>query len=133
MVRPHRFSNKLLQSEPSILDIVGQISTLMPQLADFINQFNTTVNESGVNVVTDTAGNMSVSVPGSMTDEVANAISKKIGIIDRLINTREQEISDLLQKGTSIEDKLKMDNPKYVSQLTDKLKEFKQLNSSYKH
>lgn len=133
MVRPHRFSNKLLQSEPSIFDIVGQISTLMPQLADFINQFNTTVNESGVNVVTDTAGNMSVSVPGSMTDEVANAISKKIGIIDRLINTREQEISDLLQKGTSIEDKLKMDNPKYVSQLTDKLKEFKQLNSSYKH
>jgi hypothetical protein len=133
MVRPHRFATKPLQSEMSLLDIVGQINTFMPQLADFINQFNTTVNESGVSVLTDRDGNMSVSVPASMTDEVANAISQRIGIIDRLINTRGQEISDLLQKGTSIENKLKMENPHYVSELTAKIEEFKRLNSSYKH
>jgi hypothetical protein len=133
MVRPHKFSSKPLQSDTSLLDIVGQINTFMPQLAGFINQFNTTVNESGVSVITDGVGNMSVSVPGSMTDEVANAISNKIGVIDRLINTRGQEISDLLQKGTSLENKLKMENPNYVSQLTAKIEEFKRLNSSYKH
>jgi hypothetical protein len=132
-VRPHRFATKQLQSDTSLLDIVGQINIFMPQLANFIDQFNTTVNESGVNVLTDQVGNMSISVPASMTDEVANNITNRIGVIDRLINTRGQEIHDLLQKGTSLENKLKMENPHYVSQLTAKIEEFKRLNSLYKH
>jgi len=133
MVRPHTFATKSLQSEMSILDIVGQINTLIPQLANFINQFSTTVNESGISVVTDSVGNLSIDVPQSMTDEVANTISKKIGIIDRLITTRGQEINELLQKGISLEDKLKRENPHYASELTAKIAEFKRLNALYRH
>jgi len=133
VIRPHRFATEPLQSDTSIFDIVGQINTFMPQLADFINQFTTTIDQTGVRVFTDHEGNMSVSVPASMSDEVANTISKKIGIIDRLINTRGQEIDDLLRKGVSIENKLKMENPNYVSQLTAKIEELKRLKSSYKH
>jgi hypothetical protein len=132
-VMPHGFPTKALQSDTGILEIVSQINTLMPQLADFINQFTTTVNESNISVVTDTVGNMSISVPASMPEDVANTVSKKIGVIDRLINTRGQEISDLLQKGTSLENKIKMQNPNYVSQLTAKIEEFRLLNASYKH
>ncbi len=132
-VRPHRFATKPLQSDMSIFEIVGQINTLLPQFANFIDQFSTTVNESGINVVTDSVGNMSIDVPQSMSDEAANKIGTRIGIIDRLITTRGQEIEELLQKGTSLEHKLKMDNPNYVSQLTTKIEEFKKLNSSYKH
>jgi hypothetical protein len=132
-VLPHVFTTKSLQSEMGILDIVGQINTLIPQLANFINQFSTTVNESGVSVVTDSVGNLSIDVPQSMTDEVANTISKKIGIIDRLITTRGQEINELLQKGISLEDKLKRENPHYASELTAKITEFKRLNALYRH
>lgn len=105
----------------------------MPQLANFINQFNTTVSQSGITVVTDSIGNMSIDVPQTMSDDVANKISTRIGVIDRLITSRGQEVNDLLQKGTLLENKLKMDNPNYVSQLTDKIQEFRRLNSSYKH
>lgn len=84
-------------------------------------------------MVTDSIGNMSIDVPQNMPDDVANKISTKVGIIDRLITTRGQEIHDLLQKGIHLENKLKMENSNYVSQLTDKIEEFKKLNSSYKH
>ena len=133
MVRPPIFATKSLQSDVGITDIVGQINILIPQLADFINQFHTTVNQTGISVVSDTPGNLSIDVPSSMTNEVANEISKKIGIIDRLITTRGQQINDLLQTGISLENKLKMENPQYVSQLTAKIEEFKRLNSIYKH
>ena len=70
-----------------ISQIVTEISTLMPQLTDFINQFNNVVTTSGVNVVTDSAGNMSIDVPYNMSDSAANKISTRLGIIDRLITT----------------------------------------------
>lgn len=122
-----------MHSDTGISEIVTEINTLLPQLANFINQFNTTVSQSGINVVTDSVGNMSIDVPQNMPDDVANKISTRIGIIDRLITTRGQEINDLLQKGTHLENKLKMENSNYVSQLTDKIQEFKRLNSLYKH
>ncbi len=132
-INPHSFAAKPLQSNIDISDIVVELNTLLPQLANFINQFNTTVSQSGITVVTDSIGNMSIDVPQTMSDDVANKISTRIGVIDRLITSRGQEVNDLLQKGTLLENKLKMDNPNYVSQLTDKIQEFRRLNSSYKH
>lgn len=122
-----------MRSEMGISEIVAEINSLLPQLSNFINQFDATVTQSGINVVTDSIGSMSIDVPQNMPDDVANKISTRIGIIDRLITTKGQEINDLFQKGIHLENKLKMDNPDYVSQLTDKIKEFKKLNSSYKH
>lgn len=122
-----------MRSDLSISEIVSEINTLLPQLATFINQFSTTVSQSGVNVVTDSIGSMSIDVPQNMSDAAANKISTKIGIIDRLITTRGHEINDLLQKGMHLENKLKVENTEYVSQLTDKIEEFKRLNQLYKH
>jgi NADH-ubiquinone oxidoreductase chain 3 len=130
---PHAFSSKTLTSAMDICEIVKEIDSLLPQLANFISQFNTTVSQSNINVVTDIAGNMNIDVPQSMSDEVANKVSTKIGIIDRLITTRGQDINDLLQKGLTLENKLKITDPNYVSQIADRVEEFKKLNSSYKH
>jgi hypothetical protein len=130
---PEIFTTKTLQSNMDISEVVTELNALLPQLANFINQFNTTVSQSGISVVTDSMGNMSIDVPHNMPEDVANKLSTKIGIIDRLITTRGQEINDLFQKGTNLENKLKMENSNYVSQLTDKIQEFKRLNSSYKH
>lgn len=127
------FVSEPLKSEMNILEIITEINTLLPQLADFIGQFNTVVSQSGINVVTDSVGNMDIDVPKNMSDDIANNVSTRIGIIDRLITTRGQEINDLLQKGINLEKNLKLENPNYVSQLTDKIAEFRRLNALYKH
>jgi hypothetical protein len=106
---------------------------MLPQLGDFINRFHTTVGQTGISVITDSTGNLSIDVPQNMSDDVANKITTKIGIIDRLITTKGQAINELLQKGIHLENKLEMENSNYVSQLTDKIQEFKRLNSSYNH
>jgi hypothetical protein len=131
---PHPFINVTLKSDLNILlEIVSEVDKLLPQLADFISQFNNTVSQSNVIVITDTEGNMDIDVPVNMSDYEAQNVSNRLGIIDRLITTRGQQINDLFQRGISLENKIKIENPNHVSYLTDKIEEFKKLNDSYKH
>lgn len=131
--KPHAFETPLLQSDTGISEIVLQVSALLPQLAGFITNFNDTVTVNNISVITNSAGDLYIDVPKSMSDEVANQVSNRIRIIDRLITTQGQSINDLLHRGISLENKIKLENSNYVSQLTDKIEEFKKLNSSYKH
>lgn len=131
--KPYLFVTETFQSNMDIFQIVTEINVLLPQLSDFINQFNNLVTQSGINVITDSAGNMSIDIPQNMSDSVATNVSTRIGIIDRLITTRGQELNDLFQKGLQVENNIKVENPNYTSQLTDKIIEFKRLNSIYKH
>lgn len=85
-----------------------------------ILEINNVVNQTGINVITYSAGNMSTDVPTDLLYYVANKISTRIGIIDRLITTHGQEINELLQKGLNIKNQLKVQNPHYVSQLYEK-------------
>jgi hypothetical protein len=131
---PHSFVVIPQQSDLNILlEIVSEIEKLLPQFADFISQFNNTVIQSDVNVVTDSEGNMSIDVPKDMSDAEAKIISNRIGIIDRLIATRGSQIKDLFHRGIDIENNIRIRDPNYVSYLTDKIQEFKRLNESYKH
>ena len=127
------FATKLLKSDFNIMEIVTEINTLMPQLSNFICQFDTTVNQTGIRVISDTVGNMSIDVPDTMPEIEVKKVTTKIGIIDRLITTRGQQLNDLFQKGVLLESKLKIENPNYVSQLSEKIEEFRKLNASYKH
>lgn len=131
--KSHAFVNYTIQSNIDITNIVSELNVLLPQLSDFINQFNNEINQNGINVITDSTGNMSIDVPSNMPNVESERISTRIGVIDRLITTRGQEINELLKKGLSMENKLKMENPNYVSQLSDKITEFKRLNDLYKH
>lgn len=131
--KPHEFVTSTIHSGSDIYTVVTELNVLLPQLADFIGQFQNVVSSTGINVVTDSAGNMSIDIPQNMSDSDANFFSKKIGVIDRLITTRGQSINDLFQEGLTIEDKLKKEDPKYISVLGDKITQFKKLNSSYKH
>jgi hypothetical protein len=128
------FNNLSLKSTTvELTEITMKINELLPQFTDFIDQFNSLVLSTNINVITDTNGNMAIDVPSSMSENEAHKISKRIGIIDRLITTRGQEVNNLLQKGLEIESKLKEQNPNYTSQILDKVNEFKRLNASYRH
>jgi hypothetical protein len=131
--KPPVFSTKSLQSDTGLSEIVTQIDAILPQLANFINQFNTTVIQSNITVITDTVGNMSIEVPQNISEEMGNKLSTRVGIIDRLITTKFQAVNDLLQKGAVLENKLRLADSQYVSQLTDRMQEYKRLISSYKH
>lgn len=132
--KAHSFLNLPLKSTMAELTEVSlKINELLPQLSDFIDQFNHLVCTTNINVISDVSGNMSIDVPRTMSDAEGEKISKRISIIDRLITTRGEQINDLLQKGLSIETKLKSQNSNYTSQLLDKINEFKRLNASYKH
>jgi hypothetical protein len=131
--KPHRFTIQTLESNMDISQIITDINSLLPQLSSFISQFNNLVVESGINVITDSAGNMSIDIPNSMPESQVTNVTTRISIIDRLITTRGQELNDLFQKGLQIENNLKTENSNYTSQLTEKIAEFKKLNESYKH
>ena len=132
--KPHAFVSLPLQScSDNLTEIVSSITYMLPQLSGFIEQFNNVVQQFNVNVITDSFGNMSVDVPAHMSDSQANNVSKRLGIIDKLINSHGSSINELFQKGLKIEDGLKTTNPNYSSKLTEKIAEFKLLNASYKH
>lgn len=128
---PHRYVNYTLKSD--ISNILTELSSLLPQYSTFIGQFNDLVSQASINVITDSAGNMSIDVPSNMSNTEAENISKRIGIIDRVIATRSQEIHDLIQRGVNMENDLRNKNPNYTSQLTDKITEYNRLKNLYKH
>ena len=130
---PNTFTTEVLQSDMNISQIIIEINGLLPQFSEFINQFNNVINQHSISVITDSTGNMSLDVPKNMSDSDANQIGLRISIIDRLISTKGQEINSLFTQGVVTENKLKLENPNYVSQLTDKLEEYKRLKASYKH
>jgi hypothetical protein len=119
--------------EDELSGIVIELNRLIPQLDMFIAQFKSIVIDTGINVVSDAQGNMSIDVPSSMSDSDANKISARIGVIDRLITHNGVSINDLFNKGLSIENSLKGKDPTYNSQLTNQIVQFKALNASYKH
>ena len=128
---PHKFINCTFKSD--ISSILTDLSSLLPQYSTFISQFNDLISQANINVITDNMGNMSIDVPSSMSDTEAENISKRIGIIDRVIATRSQEIHDLIQRGVNMEKDLKIKNPNYTFQLTDKITEYNRLKNLYKH
>jgi hypothetical protein len=106
---------------------------MLPQLSSFIDAFNNTVAQNGINVVTDVQGSMSIDVPSKMSDDAADKISNKLSIIDRLINSHGSSINYLFKEGLMLENKIKQLDNSYTSQLNEQITKFKELNSSYKH
>lgn len=133
--KPYEFVAQSLESsfEGDLSEIVNSISLLLPQLSAFIDQFHTTVSQNGINVFSDAYGNMSIDVPSTMSDAEGQRLSERINVIDRVINARSQEIDTLVDKGLEIENKIKVSNPNFNSQILSKVNELKRLNDSYKH
>ena len=55
----------------------------MSEFSTIINKFDSTVVENGINVISDSEGNLSMEAPCNMSDDVAKKVATKINIIDR--------------------------------------------------
>ena len=119
-----------------LLELDGTIATLnyiIPQLNDFVNQFNNIQMAHGVKVISDQIGNIFLDVPASMPESLEKTLTTRLGIIDRLCNTHGQSISDLLDKGRGLEQQLKLQDPHYTSRLSGPISEFARLRGAFKH
>lgn len=113
--------------------IVEQITALLPQLSNFIDQFNKVIIENDVNIFSDSNGNFSADVLKSMSEEQSDKIVKRIGIIDSLIDSHKTTISDLFSRGSALEKDIKINNPSFKSPLLEKAIEFRKISKSYQH
>lgn len=126
-------NNKKFIMMSEFMDIVDQIDALIPQFAGFIDQFNTLVIQKNINVISDSCGNMSIDVPHDMPSKESDNVSKRITIIDSLIESHNITITDLFERGFNIENKLKSDNGNRLSELVIKKAEFNKFRNSYQH
>ena len=123
----------MTEQNADLIAVVTELDKLLPQLQGFINNWNNTITQYGVNVITDGTNNLAIDVPSNTNDTDASLCAKKIKVLDSLIHDRLDTIKDLFQKGYKIELEIKSSNNKYVSALTEKSLILKELNNSYKH
>ena len=129
-------SKNILHSGSDIGDLAAIVLTIgshLSELTTFINKFDNTVVENGINVITDSSGSLSIDAPSTMSDEVANKVSTRISIIDSLISKRQSDITDLIQKGLALQNKINSVDPSYKSEIVNQITEFEKLRNSYKH
>lgn len=125
-----------LQSATDLADMSHMIVALGSYLSEFsifIDKFNSTVVENSINVISDSEGNLSIDAPSSMSDNAAQKVATKINIIDSLITKRKCDISELIQKGLALQDKINIADPLYKSDILSKISEFEKLKGLYKH
>ena len=129
-------SSKILKAgaDTQILaDIILSIGGYLSELNGYMSKFNNTVIETGINVITDSEGNLGMDVPDTMSEEVAKQVSLKINIIDSLITKRQSDISELIDKGLTLQNKINSVDPFYKSEILSKVSEFEKLKGLYKH
>jgi hypothetical protein len=118
--------------ELDLLGILTELGPLMHQFQSFITNFNATIITSNINVMVDSIGAMSLDVPKDMPDSTVEFTRKKLVLADHLINVKGSEILNLLKKGLDIKNSLGVTDSDHTSELMSKIKEFKELNNSYK-
>ena len=123
----------MTEQNVDLMAIVTELGKLLPQVQGFISNWNDTITQYGINVITDGSNDLAIDVPSSMKEADANLCVKKIKVLDSLIRDRLDTIKDLFNKGYKLEMEIKSTNNKYVSILTEKSKILKELNDSYKH
>ena len=114
-----------------MVEFLQELNNLVPEISNFINQFHAFVIESDVNVVTDAQGNLTLDAPSNITQERSDYVSKKVCILDRIINTKFDEADKLIEQGSAMEKEIKSSN--HNSQIQAKLNELKELKKRYGH
>ena len=116
-----------------LLHIVKELDYVIPQFASFINKFNTLIIEKNLNVTSNSSGYLAVDAPHGMSDTEYNNISDRMHVIDRLIDSHNTTIKSFFERGFVIENKLRADDPNYISELVNRKANYLRLKNSYKH
>nr|QNS38554.1 cytochrome oxidase subunit I [Paracoccidioides brasiliensis] len=131
--KPHKYLDYKLKSGFDLQNIINDLDYLIPQMGNFIQQFNCLIQDTNINVISEVDHSLSISHPIEMEKAPLEATAKKIGVLDSLIRDRYQNIQGLIHKGLLLEKDLKTQDPNYVSIISQKVKELSQGKYSYNH
>jgi hypothetical protein len=111
--------------------IIIESTRSLAQLSEFVDQFALLVEANSLRIITDNYGNMALDAPADMPKDYSAFLSRRLGVIDRLIATKGESIYDLLQKGAKLEARIRASNPEYESQITENMDKLIELNRKY--
>lgn len=114
-----------------MIEFLQELNNLVPEITNYINQFNSIISENNLNVITDVQGNLMVDAPSNLSDQACDYFGKKVGVIDRIINSKLDEADKLIEQGNAMQKEIK--NSNHSSQIQAKLKELNQLKNKYGH
>lgn len=125
--KPHANANKI---ESNLSDILTEVTRELEQLKGFITAFNDTVNENSINVIKSVNNNMEIDVPNSMDENTINLVKHKINILDNLISTKKESLTEAFKQASSL--KTELTNFELNAKYKETFSTFKQLKDSYK-
>src|ERR1700750_678151 len=112
-----------------ITDIISEINRLIPQLQGFINSYTQYITSNEITVIVEN-NNLSIEI-NNVSDEIAQEHLNRIQVLDRLINNHIDNINQLLERGSTIEETLHNQDNNYIYKLTELKNRFLQLKASY--
>lgn len=111
------------------LELLNKIDYILPQLGEFVNQFQTTISNNNINVIIEGAGDFSIDVPKDMPDSEAKKFSDRLRILDQLIRTRTEDVEELLNKSKSL--LTNINEKEYSSKILAKVDELNKIKGKY--
>jgi hypothetical protein len=116
---------------PDLTDVISVIDHTLPQVSSFIERYYKLLITTNVNITIEALGQVYMHPPTDMPEPEALQVKKELSVLDNLLNTHHQTISEKIKEGLAIEDRVKLSDPNYKSQLVEKINEFKKLESKY--
>ena len=78
------------KDKKELKDYNKEIDRLNQNLRGYTKKLNELKDKHDINYSSDSAGNLSIDVPATMSDSQAADLSRRVGVIDRLYNTQQE-------------------------------------------
>ena len=126
------FNSGLMQIYTAELDkVITNSDHYIAQFSKFINDIGAVQVKYNV-IVVEEYGSLSVDVPQNMSETIEKEIVKKVRILDSLCTQRCIDIESELSKGRTIENYIKLIQPRYTSKISGQIAEFSRLRGAFK-
>ena len=90
------------QIDPTYQSDIDSIESTLRQLQQFIERYENFIRENNINVITDSAGALDISIEGNVSDVVATRWINMINVLDGLINNHVNTIDTLIRDLRSV-------------------------------
>lgn len=111
--------------------ITTDLTPLLTQFGNFINQFNHHLASYDILVINDASGH-DISIMNNHDADTEKLIVTKYKILDGILQDRTDKIETLLAKGKNLFSTIKVEQPDYTSNILSQAEEFKRLKTNFK-
>lgn len=110
-----------------------EIERLLNQLERFIDNFFNYISTNNINVITTSEGGLEIEINNSVTDTLAEQYTRRIHVLDNLIQNHISNIRNLMQEIVEIESNITEIDNGYISKITSQIDKLDELIKKYGH